>query len=113
MGYEQGQEVMRDSEEAPITAGSREEHTRRELERANAQMRHFRAVAASLVNEALKVWAEIWRVCEDRRTPDEILNGKTEPEDGIPACGWDELRQKLYLLRHYLDYSKRLCDGSI
>jgi hypothetical protein len=92
---------------------SHDEHMKKEVERANAKMRHFRAVAASLMDEALKVWAEIWQGWQDTRTPDEIIDGTGEPASAIPACDRQKLMENLHLLRHYLDYTKRLCDGSI
>jgi hypothetical protein len=28
-----------------------------------------------------------------------------------PECGWPEFLEKMWLLRHYLDYAKRLSEG--
>jgi hypothetical protein len=97
-----------------IAAGEgRHEAIRTEIDRANARMRHFRAVAASLLSDALGLWDGIWQACEDPRTADEILEGAPEPRERIPACGWNEFREMLYALRHHLDHAKRLCDGSV
>lgn len=79
----------------------------------NAQMRYFRAVAAGLMRDALAVWGDIWCARSDPRTPDEILEGVPEPKDEIPECGWAELREKLHILRHYLEQVRRFCDGQI
>lgn len=88
-------------------------HDKWEIERTNAKLRHFRGVAASVMNDALKVWQQIWENCIDTRTCEEILEGIDATESHIPLCGWTELREKLYLLRHYIEYAQRLCDGSI
>jgi hypothetical protein len=33
-----------------------------------------------------------------------------EMEEGFkPACGWPEFLEKLWLLKHYLDYIHRFC----
>jgi hypothetical protein len=85
---------------------------KREIERTNAKLRHFRGVAAGVLNDAFILWEEIWAVCQDPRTCEEILDGVEEPPRQLPACGWPEFRKKLDLLRHYIDYTKRLCDGS-
>jgi len=34
-------------------------------------------------------------------------------EGAIPVCGWPELKEKLHLLGHYLDYARRLLGGSM
>jgi hypothetical protein len=94
------------------TESSPDENAQREIERTNAKMRHFRGVAAGVLNDAFLLWEEIWEVCKDPRTCEEILEGLEEPADRLPACGWPEFRKKMDLLRHYIDYTKRLCDGS-
>ena len=92
---------------------SHPEHIRSEKERANAKLRHYRGVAVGVMNDALNLWQEIWETCQDPRTCIEIIEGKSEPEGAIPTCGWPEFMEKLHLLRHYMDYTKRLCEGSI
>jgi len=86
---------------------------KREIERTNAKLRHFRGVAVNVMNEAFRVWKQIWETCQDPRTCDEILDGLDGPSEQIPACGWPEFREKLHLLGHYIDYTRRLCEGSI
>jgi hypothetical protein len=94
------------------TENSPDDAIKREIERTNAKMRHFRGVAAGVLSDAFILWEEIWEVCKDPRTCEDILEGVEEPQARLPACGWPELRKKLDLLRHYIDYTKRLCDGS-
>ena len=90
-----------------------EEQIKREIVRTNAKLRHFRGIAASVVQDARGVWRQIWDACQDQRSCDEILEGVNEPIGQVPAEGWQDLREKLHLLGHYLDYAQRLCDGSI
>ena len=104
---------MKDKRSAVKSEIVPEEQIRREVERTNARMRHFRGVAASVMTDALKLWEEIWETCQDPRTCEEIIEGKIEPAGKAPACGWPEFMEKLNLLRHYIDYAKRLCEGSI
>ena len=66
-----------------------------------------------MLNDAHRVWEEMLQTCQDPRTCDEILEGLEEPTGRMPACGWPEFREKLHLLGHYIQYTKRLCDGSI
>lgn len=86
---------------------------RKDVERFNARLRHFRGVAASVLNDAQRVWEEVWDDCRDPRSCEEIIEGVEQAEGRMPACGWPELREKLHLLGHYIDYTKRLCDGSV
>jgi hypothetical protein len=91
----------------------RDEHLRSDIERVNAKLRHFRGVAAGVLNDAQKVWEEIWEACRDPRSCEEILEAPAESTDKMPACGWAELQEKLHLLGHYIEYTRRLCDGSL
>ena len=94
------------------SAGLNQE-TRREGDRFNARMRHFQGVAASVMREAQELWEEIWVALQDPRTPEEIIDGVPLSEEALPSCGWPEFMEKLHLLGHYLDYTRRLCDGSV
>jgi len=87
--------------------------TRREIERFNARMRHFHGISLSVIADAENLWVEIWQACQDPRTPEEIIDGVELSEGAIPACGWPELKEKLHLLGHYLDYARRLLGGSM
>ncbi len=90
-----------------------DEHLKREVERFNAKLRHFRGVAASVLQDAQKVWEEMWEACGDPRSCEEILEDADNLFDRAPACGWPEFREKLHLLGHYIDYTRRLCEGAI
>ncbi len=89
------------------------EETRREVDRFNARMRHFQGVAASVMEQAQDLMDEICEQLRDPRTPEEIIDGVPLSEDTLPSCGWPEFLEKLHLLGHYLDYTRRLCDGSV
>jgi hypothetical protein len=99
--------------DSPRTWRTDDDIAREEIDRTNARLRHFRGVAASVMNEALKVLREVWDSCEDPRTCKEILDGVPEPAARTPVGGWTEFYERLNLLGTYLDYARRLCDGSI
>jgi hypothetical protein len=90
-----------------------DEQLRIEIESINAMLRHFRGVAASVMNDALKLWEELWEACQDPRTCTEILEGTPEPGGQRPSCGWQEFMEKLHVLGSHIDYAKKLCSGSI
>jgi hypothetical protein len=99
--------------DSPRTWQTEEEIAREEIERINAKLRHFRGVAAYVMHDALEIWKEIWDACQDPRSWEEILDGVPEPAARTPAGGWAAFHEKLHLLGAYLDYAKRLCDGSL
>lgn len=72
------------------------------------KLRMFRSVASGLLTEAQGTWAEIW---------DELMgtvtNGAMVLPDAAqgPKCGWGEFLEKLWLLKHYLDYTKKFVEG--
>jgi len=100
---------------ADSTNGSaaRASDTWKEIDRFNARMRHLHGVAASLLEDAEKVFAEVWEACQDPRTPEEIIDGVEPAEVGVPSCGWPEFLEKVHLLGHYLDHARRLLEGSL
>jgi hypothetical protein len=72
------------------------------------ELEHLLKVADAVAQDANKVWAEIW--AEFKRIV--TSGGMVIPEakDGfIPACGWPEFLEKLWLLKHYLDSVQRIC----
>ena len=103
---------MQDPSKA-IPQSNHDERLRTEIERANAKLRHFRGVAASVLNDAQKVFEEICEACNDPRTCEQILEDVDEMAGRSPVCGWPEFREKLNLLGHHIDYTKRLLEGSI
>ena len=80
-----------------------EEH--RPLEQA---LKDFRYVVSSVDQSALKVWDELWREFQDGVTPAGAVTDAWE-KGFQPSCGWPEFLEKLWLLRHYLDYILRFC----
>ncbi len=71
-------------------------------------LKNFRYVAASVNNDALCAWAELWKELE----PIATASGQVLPDVSsgyTPSCGWPEFLEKFWLLKHYLDYTHRLC----
>ncbi|MDD3581914.1 MAG: hypothetical protein PHW74_12945 [Desulfobacca sp.] len=84
-----------------------------EIELTNARLRHFRGVAAGVMNDALQMWREIWEACQDPRSWEEILDDSPAAASQIPVGGWAAFYEKLHFLGTYIDYAKRLCEGSL
>lgn len=71
-------------------------------------LKNFRYVVASVNEDALRTWAELWKELDQAVTPSGLLGSELD-EGGTPACGWPEFLERLWLLKHYLDYTRRLC----
>jgi hypothetical protein len=58
------------------------------------------------MQDALNVWAELWAELEGRVTSGVMV--LPEAENGFkPSCGWPEFLEKMWVLKHYLDFTKR------
>jgi len=93
------------------TATSLEIEIRREMDRYNARLRHCASVTSGVLEQALKVWEELWDDCQDPRSPEEIIDGKPFARGDLPVHGWPGFLERLHLLGHYLDYAQRLLAG--
>ena len=77
-------------------------------ERADRGLKNFRYVLGSVNEEALKTWADLWTQLQPLVSEGGLV--MSPPAGGLaPACGWPEFLEKLWLLKHYLDYTHRLC----
>ena len=85
------------------------EHTC-EVLTTDEKLRHFRNVSSSVLKDAQDVWGDIWDQFQGSVTHGFMVT--PEAEKGFrPECGWPEFLEKMWLLKHYLDYAKRHCDG--
>jgi len=72
------------------------------------ELEHLLKVAASVTEDANKVWADIWEEFKRIVTSSGMI--LPEAKDGfIPSCGWPEFLEKFWLLKHYLDSVQRIC----
>ena len=78
---------------------------------AESALKNFRYVVASVNSDAQKVWADMWNELRDGVTHGGIVLPKMS-EGFSPSCGWPEFLEKMWLLKHYLDYIHRFCDAS-
>lgn len=78
---------------------------------AESALKNFRYVVASVNDDAQKVWEELWNELREGVTPGGIVL-PTMSEGFTPSCGWPEFLEKMWLLKHYLDYIHRFCDAS-
>jgi hypothetical protein len=74
--------------------------------RPEEQLTHVRNVTYSVTQDALKVWADVWAELENA-----VVCGVgvvADSEEGFePSCGWPEFLEKMWVLRHHLDFMAR------
>jgi hypothetical protein len=83
------------------------------------ELKHVQNVISNVTEDALNVWAEIWGELQHSAhtgvtiTPDADEGSATPGTESSagepfkPSCGWPEFMEKMWLLRHYLDFLAR------
>ncbi len=87
----------------------REEHTYM-VALPEEKLRHFRNISSSVLQDAQDTWGEIWDQFQGSVTHGVMVTPEAE-QGFIPECGWPEFLEKMWALKHYLDYAKRFCEG--
>jgi hypothetical protein len=84
---------------------------------SETKLRDFKKINNSLMQDALKVWSDIWAELDYSREQLPRQDNQVasfglvsnELENGFePSCGWSEFIKKMWVLRSYLDFAKRL-----
>jgi len=73
-------------------------------------IRHFRNINSALLQDALNTWGDVWDQLQGSLTHGVMVDPEVEM-NFRPKCGWPELMEKMWQLRHYLDHTKRICEG--
>lgn len=94
-----------------ISGGGQAERTLRVLT-PEEKIRHFQNVTEAVLDDALGTWTEIWR--EFQGTVTDAYLVLPEAEKGFkPECGWSEFLEKVWLLKHYIDYAREYSRAGI
>ena len=86
------------------------EETMHDLSPAEKKLLHLRNVSGSVLQDALDTWGEIWDQLQGTVTYGVMVVPEVH-NNFEPECGWPEFLEKMWQLKHYLDYAKRFCDG--
>jgi hypothetical protein len=70
--------------------------------------RHLLRVAAAVNNDAQQAWGQLWGEFKSHVTPGGAVMPNLE-KGFVPACGWSEFFERMWLLKHYLDSMHRIC----
>jgi hypothetical protein len=72
------------------------------------QTEHLLKVAASVARDASNTWADLWGEFKPHVTAGGLVSPELE-KGFVPACGWAEFLERLWLMKHYLDSISRIC----
>ncbi len=90
-----------------VKVGAKQKHVVCERPLPATGLRDFNNV----MQDALNVWADLWGELQGSITCGVMV--LPEAENGFkPSCGWPEFLEKMWLLRHYLDFDRRFSEGN-
>ncbi len=80
-------------------------------------LQDFKNINNSLMQDALRVWSDLWaeldssqnRISKPDSHSDPYSSRKFQIEDELElSCGFSEFVKKMWILRSYLDFAKRI-----
>jgi len=72
------------------------------------RFQHLLRVAGSVTDDAQQVWTQLWSEIKPHMSPAGAVMPSLE-KGFVPACGWPEFLERMWLLKHYLDSVHRIC----
>ena len=71
------------------------------------ELQNFKNVNNSLVQDALNIWSELWAELDFQVGAG--TKSSSELDSGFePSCGWSQYLEKMWVLKYYLDFAKRI-----
>ena len=76
------------------------------------QLKHFKNVAGVVLQDAQDTWADLWEELQGEAVDGVVVlgDGRQAPR---PKSGWPQFLEKMWLLKHQLDYARRFCEGRV
>ena len=84
--------------------------TERKVLLPEGKFKHFQNVLGVVLQDAQNTWADLWKELQDEVTEGFMVLPQAQ-KGFSPQCGWPEFLEKMWLLKHYLDYAKRFSEG--
>lgn len=92
--------------EFTVFSGKGEDEHGYTITTADEKMGHFKSIIDSVSKDAQGVWGELWRELQGSVTDGFMV--LPDAESGfVPKCGWPEFLEKIWLLKHYIDYMQK------
>ena len=92
--------------EGKVNAGNDNGHLMSRQSSTMTELEDFKNVTNNLVQDALTVWADLWAELDNQVELDDAENRNENQFE--PSCGWNKYLEKMWALKHYLDFVKRL-----
>ena len=92
-----------------VISNKNESHTY-EFMTPSEKLGHFKTITSSVLHDAADTWADIWDEFQGTVTQGGIVLPEAEKGHFIPKSGWPEFLEKMWQLKHYLDYAKKFCE---
>jgi hypothetical protein len=89
-------------------ATKNEPHTHKRIT-TQEKLKRFQEITASVLHDAEDIWADLWNEFEGAVAEGVTISRNAEKGFFKPACGWPEFLEKMWLLKHYLDYAYHFC----
>ncbi|MCK8601803.1 hypothetical protein [Desulfoferrobacter suflitae] len=93
-----------------VSANGQEKPSR--VLRPEQKFKHFRNVTGAVLQDAQDTWGELWEELQGA-----VVDGVLVLSDGKqghqPKCGWPQFLEKMWILKHQLDYASRFCRETI
>ena len=89
-----------------VILGGREPEDHKVFFSSEEDFKSFQQVIDNLLRDAQTTWAEIWHELMGTVTNGTIILSDAN-KGAKPKCDWAEFLEKLWLLKHYLDYTRR------
>ena len=70
------------------------------------ELQDYKKVTISLTQDALSLWAELWSELQGQNNLEDSYLSVSEIEF-CPSCGMPQFLEKMWLLKHYLEFIKR------
>ena len=90
------------------TTSKNELHTHKRIT-TQEKLKYFQEITASVLQDAQDTWADLWNEFQGVVTEGVVISRDAEKGNFKPACGWPEFLEKMWLLKHHLDYAYRFC----
>lgn len=98
--------------EFTVISGKGEEQQHYRIATLDERMFHFRNIIGSVCEDAQDVWGEVWQELQGSVTDGYMV--LPDAEAGFkPKCGWPEFLEKIWLLKHYIDYAQKLSNKGL
>ena len=73
------------------------------------KLEHMSKVTHAVLQDAQDTWADLWNELEGKVTRGVMILPDAEKGHYRPQCGWPEFLEKMWQLKHCLDYAQRYC----